>query len=67
LPGLGVRDHHGGILGQDGNSSLPFQVVGIHDALHYLLVGAEHAACFNKPSTNVVLPWFDMGNDGDIA
>ncbi len=32
------------ILGQDCDTAFPFDIVGIHDAFRYLLIGAEDAA-----------------------
>ncbi len=41
---LGVVVVEGGVLGQDGDAALFFEVVGVHDALGDGLVGAEGAA-----------------------
>ena len=41
---LGVAVLDSGVLGQDSDAALPLQVVGVHDALHRLLILAVHAA-----------------------
>jgi len=33
-----------GVLGEDGDAALALQIVGVHDAIGYGLVGAEGAA-----------------------
>jgi hypothetical protein len=52
-----VRERDGGVLGQDGDAALAFEVVGIHHALGHLLVLAEGVRLAQQKSTRVVLPW----------
>jgi len=55
------------VLRGDGDSPLPFQVHGIHQALGHGLVVAEHAALAEHLVHQGGLAVIDMGNDRDIA
>ena len=33
-----------GVFGKDGDAPFPFDVIGIHNAFRYFLIGAENAA-----------------------
>ena len=35
---------NGGIFGKDGNAALPFDIIGVHNALGNLLIFPENAA-----------------------
>jgi hypothetical protein len=56
-----------GVLGQDGDAPLLFQVVGVHDPLGQLLVGGEGAGLAEQLVHQGGLAMIDVGDDGDIA
>ena len=56
-----------GVLGQNGDAALALQVVGVHDALDHMLVGAESAALPQHGVHQRGLAVVDVGDDGDIA
>ena len=56
-----------GVLGEDGDAALALEVVGVHDALGDLLVGAEHAALAEQRVDQRRLAVVDVGDDGDVA
>ena len=58
---------HAGDLGEDGDAALALQVVGIHDAVDVLLVGAEDAALIEHGVDERGLAMIDVGDDGDVA
>jgi hypothetical protein len=58
---------HAGDLGEDRDAALTFQVVGIHDALHVLLMRAEDAALVEHGVHEGGLAMVHMGDDGDVA
>jgi len=62
---LAVMD--GGVFGQDGDAALPFEIKGVHDALHHLLVGAEDAALVQHGIDQGGLAVVDVGDDADVA
>ena len=64
---LGVAVVDGGVLGQDGDAALALQVVGVHDPLAVLLVGAEHPALLQQRVHQGGLAVVDVGDDGDVA
>ena len=41
---LGVFIMNRGVLGQNGNAALTLQIIAVHDAVLYNLIGAECAA-----------------------
>ena len=53
---LRVNDIDGGILGEDSDATLAFEVIGIHDAFSDLLFSRKVCAWRNRKSTSVVLP-----------
>ena len=57
----------GGVLGEDGDAALAFEVVRVHDALGHLLVGAEGAGLAQHGVDERGLAVVDVGDDGDIA
>jgi len=56
-----------GDLGEDGDAALAFQVVGVHDAVDVLLMGAEDAALIEHGVDESGLAMVDVSDDGDIA
>ena len=56
-----------GDLGEDGDAALAFQLVGIHDAFHVLLVLAEDAALVEHGVHQRGLAMVHVGDDGDVA
>src|SRR5207249_4300634 len=57
----------GAVLGEDGNATLAFDVVGIHDALAEPLVGGEGARLFQQAVDQRGLAVVDVRDDGDVA
>ena len=57
---------HSRILGENGDSALSLDIVGIHHPLHHFLVGAEHAALAQQTVYQGRLAVVYMGNDGNI-
>src|SRR5262249_52483974 len=55
------------VFGEDSNAALALQFVGVHDALDYVLVGAERAALFQHGVNQRSLAMVDVGDDSDIA
>ena len=64
---LGVAVLDGGVLGQDGDAALTLQVVGVHDALHRLLVLAVHAALLEHLVHQRGLAVVDVGDNGHVS
>ena len=64
---LGIAVHDGSVFGKDGDPALPLQIVGVHDPLGHLFVGAEHAALPQQLIHQRGLSMIDVGDDGDIA
>jgi len=63
---LGSLPPHGGILGEDGDASLPLQRIRVHDSLGNLLVGSE---CTGLPEHLIHqrgLSMIDVGNDCQV-
>ena len=56
-----------GDLGEDGDAALALQVVGVHDALDVLFVGAEDAALVEHGVDQRGLAVVDVRDDGDVA
>ena len=55
------------VLGEDGDATLAFQFVGIHDAVGHLLVAAKDAALVQHGVNQGGLAVVDVRDDGDIA
>jgi hypothetical protein len=66
LTRLGVRDDDGSVLGQDGDAALALQIIGIHDALGYLLVLAEDVRLAQHVIDQGGLAVVHVGDDGDV-
>ena len=45
---LGIFVHDGGIFGENGYSSFPLDIVGVHDTFCHLLAFPEHAALLQQ-------------------
>jgi hypothetical protein len=56
-----------GVLGQDGDAALTFQVVGIHDAFAEFLTLVERAGLTKELVDERGLAVVDVGDDGDVA
>jgi len=65
-PVLPARED-GGVLGQDGDPALAFQLVGIHDAIDQSLVAAEDAALAEHAVHQGRLAVVHVSDDGDVA
>ena len=57
----------GSVLGQNRDAAFPLQLVRIHHALGYLLIGAEGAGLPQHGVNQRGLAMVNMGDDGDIA
>ena len=57
----------GGVLGQDGDAALPFELVAIHCPLSNALVGVEHAALAEHGVDEGGFAMVDVSDDGDVA
>ena len=57
----------GGVLGEDGDAALAFEVVGIHDALDDLLVLAEGVRLAQQAVHEGGLAVVNVGDDGDVT
>src|ERR1039458_528872 len=58
---------HAGDLGEDGDAPLPLQVVGVHHAVHVLLMRAEDAALVQHGVHQGGLAMIYVRDDGDVA
>src|SRR4029078_5880397 len=58
---------HAGDLGEDGDTALALQVVGIHHAVDVLLMGAEDAALVEHGVHESGLAMIYVRDDGDIS
>ena len=58
---------HAGGLGENGDAALSLQLVGVHHALHRMLVGAEQAALREHGVHQRGFAVIDVRDDGDIA
>ena len=56
-----------GVLGQDRDAALAFQVVGVHHALNHELILAEHLGLAQHAVYQGCLTMIDVSDDGDIA
>ena len=57
----------GGVLGEDGNAALPLQIVGVHDALHHLLILTIHAALLEHLIHQRGLAVVNVGDDRYVS
>ena len=64
---LGILIMDGGVLGQDGDAPLPFQVPGVHDPVLHHLVFPENAPLPQHFVDQGGLAVVHVGDDGDIA
>ncbi len=64
---LGVAVLDGGVLGQNGDAALPLQVVGVHDALHRLLILAVYAALLEHLIHQRCLAVVNVGDNGYVS
>jgi hypothetical protein len=64
---LGILVVDRGVLGEDGNAALFFEVVGIHDAVLHRFVGTEGAGLAEHGVDQRGLAVVDVRDDGDIA
>ncbi len=55
------------VLRQDGDPAFLLEVVGVHDALVHLLVGAYSARLPEKRVDERSLAMIDVGDDGNVA
>ena len=58
---------HRCILGENRDAALSLNIVGIHDAIHNLLIGAEHAALPQQLVHERGLAVVNMGDDCDVS
>ncbi len=58
---------HRGVLGQDGDALLAFEVARVHDPVGHLLVGAEGAGLAQHGVDQGRLAVVDVGHDGYVA
>ena len=54
---------NGRILGKNGNTSFPFDIVGVHDTLGNFLVVAEYTALLQQFVHEGCLTMIDMGDN----
>ena len=59
--------HDGRVLGQDGDSALLLEGVGVHDTLVHLLIGAEGTALLEQRIYQRRFTVVNMGDHGDVA
>jgi len=64
---FGVAVSHGGVFGHDGDAALALQIVGVHDAVHDLLIVAEHAGLLKHLIHQCGLAVIDVGDYGDVS
>ena len=64
---LGVAVLYGCILGQNGDAALPLQIVGVHDAVHGILIFTVHAALLEHLIHQRGLAVVDVGDDRHIS
>ena len=64
---LGLLIVNGGILCQNGDATLPLDVVGVHHALRHLLVLAEHAALLEHFVHQRGLAVVNVRDNGNVA
>ena len=64
---LGVAVLDGGVLGQNGDAALTLQIVGVHDALHRLLILAVYTALLQHLIHQRGLAVVNVGDNGNIS
>ena len=64
---LGVAVLDGGVLGQNGDAALTLQIVGVHDALHRLLILTVYAALLQHLIHQRGLAVVNVGDNGDVS
>ena len=64
---LGIFIIYGGVLGEDGNTTFAFDVVGVHDTFRNFLILTEYTTLLQQFIHKCRLAMIDMGNDRDIA
>ena len=64
---FGVVEKESGVLGENGDAALAFEVIGIHDALDEFLIGAKDAALAKHGVDESGFAVVDVGDDSDIA
>ena len=64
---LGTLIHNGSVLGQNGDTTLTLDIVGVHDTFCNFLIGAEYAALFQKFIYQSRFAVVNMGNDGNVS
>ena len=64
---LDVVVENGGVLGEDGDTALALEVVGVHDALGDLFVGAEGTALLQHGIDQGGLSMINVRNNGYVA
>ena len=64
---LGVPVGDGGILGHNGDTALPLQIVGVHDPVHHFLILPIDAALLQHGVHQGGLAVVNVGNDGHVS
>ena len=64
---LEVAVAHGGVLGEDGDAPLPFQVHRVHDPVDRGLVGLEGPGLLEQPVDEGGLAVIDVSDDRYVA
>ena len=57
----------GGVLGENGNAPLPFQITGVHDPFHGLLIFPVDTALLEHFVDQRGLAVVNVGDDGNVA
>jgi len=55
------------VFGQDGNPTLPFEGIGVHDLFDNLLIVPEDTALLEHDIDQGGFAMVDVGNDGNVA
>ena len=64
---FGIAVHNGGVLGQNGNATFTFQIVGVHYAVFNVFVTTEDAALFEHSVYKSGFAVVNVSNNRDIA
>ena len=64
---LGIAIVDGGVLRKDGNAALTLKVVGVHHAIHDLLIFTVDAALLEHLVDKRGLAVVDVRDNGDVA
>ena len=64
---FGVAVADGRVLGQNGDAPLTLQIVGVHDAIHGLLIFPIYTALLEHFVHQRGLAVVDVGNDGNVS